>query len=75
MIDGAIVPVLSLFTLLAVGIFALISAERTKERMRDPNAPVSTLAKDGKYGGVAFLLPLEARVRRVEVLRPVYAPV
>ena len=75
MIDGAIVPVLSLFTLLAVGIFALISAERTKERMRDPNAPVSTLAKDGKYGGVAFLLPLDARVRRVEVLRPVYAPV
>ena len=72
MIDGAIVPVLSLFTLLAVGIFALISAERTKERMRDPNAPVSTLAKDGKYGGVAFLLPLDARVRRVEVLRPVY---
>lgn len=75
MIDGAIVPVLSLFTLLAVGIFALISAERTKERMLDPNAPVSTLAKDGKYGGVAFLLPLDARVRRVEVLRPVYAPV
>ena len=75
MIDGAIVPVLSLFTLLAVGIFALISKERTKERMRDPNAPVSTLAKDGKYGGVAFLLPLDARVRRVEVLRPVYAPV
>ncbi len=75
MIDGAIVPVLSLFTLLAVGIFALISAERTKERMRDPNAPVSTLAKDGKYGGVAFLLPLDARVRQVEVLRPVYTVV
>lgn len=75
MFGGAIVPFLSLFTLLAVGVFALISKERTKDRMRDPNAPVSTLARDGKYGGVAFLLPLEARVRRVEVLRPVHASV
>ena len=31
--------------------------------MRDPNAPVSTLAKDGKYGGVAFLRPLDERIR------------
>ncbi|WP_149589149.1 hypothetical protein [Tabrizicola flagellatus] len=69
MIDGAIVPFLSLFTLLAVAVLALISKERTRERMRDPHAPVSTLAKDGKYGGVAFLLPLEVRVRRVEMLR------
>lgn len=69
MIDGAIVPFLSLFTLLAVAVLALISKERTRERMRDPDAPVSTLAKDGKYGGVAFLLPLEVRARRVEVLR------
>jgi hypothetical protein len=57
MLDGGIVPVLSLFTLLAVAVLALISKERTKDRMRDPNAPVSTLAKDGKFGGVAFLLP------------------
>lgn len=57
MFDGGIVPFLSLFTLLAVGVLALISKERTKDRMRDPNAPVSTLAKDGKFGGVAFLLP------------------
>ncbi|MFN3992757.1 MAG: hypothetical protein ACK4IU_07580 [Tabrizicola flagellatus] len=69
MIDGAIVPFLSLFTLLAVAVLALISKERTRDRMRDPNAPVSTLAKDGKYGGVAFLLPLEVRARRVEMLR------
>lgn len=76
MIDGGIVPFLSLFTLLAVAVLALISKERTKERMRDPNAPVSTLAKDGKYGGVAFLLPLDARVERTVALRPaVYAPV
>ncbi len=72
MFDGGIVPFLSLFTLLAVGVLALISKERTKERMRDPNAPVSTLAKDGKYGGVAFLVPLEQRqrvVRRMELAR------
>lgn len=72
MFDGEIVPVLSLFTLLAVAVLALISKERTKERMRDPAAPVSTLAKDGKYGGVAFLLPLEDRlrvVRRMELAR------
>jgi hypothetical protein len=69
MFDGSIVPFLSLFTLLAVGILALISAERTKARMRDPNAPVSTLAKDGKYGGVAFLVPLADRQRRIEAAR------
>ncbi|MDP3197018.1 hypothetical protein [Tabrizicola sp.] len=72
MFDGGIVPFLSLFTLLAVGVLALISKERTKDRMRDPNAPVSSLAKDGKYGGVAFLLPLEDRlrvVRRMELAR------
>jgi hypothetical protein len=59
MFDGSIVPFLSLFTLLAVAGLALISKERTKDRMRDPDAPVSSLAVDGKYGGVAFLLPLE----------------
>jgi hypothetical protein len=67
MIDGGIVPVLSLFTLLAVAVLALISKERTKERMHDPNAPVSTLAKDGKYGGVAFLRPLDDRLARARV--------
>lgn len=72
MFDGGIVPFLSLFTLLAVAVLALISKERTKDRMRDPNAPVSTLAKDGKFGGVAFLLPLDDRarlVRRMELAR------
>jgi hypothetical protein len=71
-----IVPLLSLLTLLAVAVLALISKERTKDRMRDPNAPVSTLAKDGKYGGVAFLRPLAERIRdpRDPVLRqPVVA--
>lgn len=72
MFDGGIVPFLSLFTLLAVAVLALISKERTKDRMRDPNAPVSSLAKDGKYGGVAFLLPLDQRLRnqrRMELAR------
>ena len=67
MFEGGIVPLLSLFTLLAVAVLALISKERTKDRMRDPNAPVSSLAKDGRYGGVAFLLPLEERMARVRV--------
>jgi hypothetical protein len=61
MFEG-LVPLLSLVTLLIVAVLAIISKERTKDRMRDPNAPVSTLAKDGKYGGVAFLLPLDERV-------------
>jgi hypothetical protein len=60
MIEG-LVPLLALCTLLAVAVFALVSKERTKDRMRDPNAPISTLAKDGKYGGVAFLRPLADR--------------
>jgi hypothetical protein len=71
MLDGGIVPVLSLFTLLAVAVLALISKERTKDRMRDPNAPVSTLAVDGKYGGVAFLRPLSERVRVVRRMEQV----
>ena len=60
--SGAIVPFLSLLTLLAVAAFALISKARVEERRHDPNAPKSTLAKDGKYGGVAFLVPLRARM-------------
>jgi hypothetical protein len=67
MFEG-LIPVLSLGTLLAVAVLALISKERTKDRMRDPNAPVSTLAKDGKFGGVAFLVPLAERQR---TMRPV----
>jgi hypothetical protein len=60
MFDGMI-PLLALFTLLAVLVLALIAKERTKDRLRDPNAPTSTLAKDGKFGGVAFLRPLAER--------------
>jgi hypothetical protein len=45
-------PLLTLFTLLAVVIFALVSKSRTEKRLHDPNAPKSTLAKDGPQGGV-----------------------
>ncbi|WP_103256444.1 hypothetical protein [Tabrizicola aquatica] len=67
------IPLLALFTLLAVIVLALVSKERTIDRKRDPNAPVSSLAKDGKYGGVAFLRPLAARVidPRDPLARPV----
>ncbi len=63
MFEG-IVPLLGLGTLLIVAVFALVSKERTEERRHDPDAPVSTLAKDGKYGGVAFLRPLRERIAR-----------
>lgn len=60
---GSIVPFLSLLTLLAVATFALISKARVEERRHDPHAPKSTLAKDDPQGGVAFLLPLDQRMR------------
>lgn len=61
MFDGMI-PLLALSTLLAVLALALVARERTKHRQRDPNAPTSTLARDGKFGGVSFLRPLAERV-------------
>ena len=66
---GALIPFLSLLTMLAVLMFAMISKARVEERRHDPNAPKSTLAKDGKYGGVAFLLPLAELERRRSLLR------
>jgi hypothetical protein len=68
MFEG-LIPLLSLVTMLIVLTAALINKERTKDRMRDPNAPISSLAKDGKYGGVGFLLPLDEQVYRTQVLR------
>jgi hypothetical protein len=67
---GSIVPVLALLTLLAVAIFALISKSRVDHRRRDPNAPVSTLARDGKFGGVAFLRPLAERAPKPTLVHP-----
>lgn len=52
-----LIPFLALFTLLGVCIFALVSKERTDARRHDPNAPKSTLAKDGPQGGIAALGP------------------
>jgi hypothetical protein len=66
-----IVPLLSLITLLAVGVLALVSKVEVEERLHDPIQPVSTLAKDGPQGGVAFLIPLNERIRRVPEVEPV----
>lgn len=52
-----LIPLLSLVTLLAVCVFALVSKARVEERRADPNAPKSTLAKDGPQGGVFFRKP------------------
>ena len=68
MFEG-LIPLLSLVTMLIVLTAALINKERTKDRMRDPNAPISSLAKDGKYGGVSFLLPLDEQLHRSQGLR------
>jgi len=51
---SSLIAVLSLATLLAVAVFALISKTATDRRRRDPSAPKSTLAKDGPQGGVDF---------------------
>ena len=62
-----LVPFLSLFTILAVLVFAIVSKANIEERRHDPNVPKSTLAKDGPQGGITFLYPLHnqmAVVRR-----------
>lgn len=66
-----LIPFLALFTLLSVGVFALISKERVEERRHDPNAPKSTLAKDGPQGGIAFLTPLDQQQRSKPHVEPV----
>lgn len=58
-----IVPFLFMFTLLFVIVFSLYNKKRTQDRKADPNAPKSTLAKDGPQGGVAFLQSPEERAR------------
>ncbi len=66
-----IVPLLSLFTLLAVCVFALVSKARTEERKHDPSAPKSTLAKDGPQGGVDMLKPVEEQGHPKPDVKPV----
>jgi len=50
-----IVPLLALLTLLLVAVMALVSKRKVEQRRHDPNAPTSTLAKDGPQGGVDIL--------------------
>lgn len=66
-----IIPTLFLFTLLAVAIFALVNKQAVDERRHDPNAPKSTLAKDGPQGGVEFLKPLDERRTNKPHVEPV----
>jgi hypothetical protein len=42
-----LIVVLFLATMSAVLIFALVSKYKTEQRLKDDNAPKSTLAKDG----------------------------
>lgn len=44
-------PMLTLFTLLAVAVFAYMSGVKADQRRKDPNAPKSTLATDGQPHG------------------------
>lgn len=69
--DFSIVPLLGLGTLLCVSVFALLSKKNTEDRIDDPSVPKSTLAKDGPQGGVAFLMPLDQRMRRKPEVPPV----
>lgn len=41
-----IIPLLALFTLLAVIVFAIMSKKKTEDRLHDSSAPKSTLAPD-----------------------------
>jgi len=66
-----LLPVLALFTLLAVAVFALVSKKKTEERMDDPTVPKSTLAKDGPQGGVDLLLPPDQQGHNNPNVKPV----
>ena len=46
-----LLPLLAMFTLLAVIVFALVSKKKVEERRHDPNAPKSSLAPDSKGPG------------------------
>ena len=47
----ALLPLLSMFTLLAVAVVAYISGQKARQRLRDPNAPRSTLARNNDSHG------------------------
>lgn len=52
-----LLSVLAFGTMGIVIVLALISKFRTEQRRHDPNAPTSTLAKDGPEGGTEMLDP------------------
>lgn len=51
MMTDIFLPVLTFGTLLAVAVFAYLSAQRTEERRKDPTSPKSTLASDKSSDG------------------------
>lgn len=55
-----LLPFLTMFTLLSVIVFALISKKKTEALRHDPNAPKSSLAIDGP--GPGAIERLEGRV-------------
>ena len=65
--DFAIIPFLSLITILCAVLFAIVSQSRVEARLHDPNVPKSTLAKDGPQGGVAFLMKNEPATAKPDV--------
>ncbi len=46
-----LLPLLAMFTMLCVAIFALVSKKKVEERRRGPNAPKSSLAPDSAGPG------------------------
>ena len=66
-----LVPFLALFTLLAVAVFAIVSKNRVEKRRHDPNAPTSTLAKDGPQGGIDALTPPDQQMANKPKVEPV----
>lgn len=46
-----LLPLLAMFTLLCVVVFALVSKKQVEERRRDPEAPKSSLAPDSAGPG------------------------
>ncbi|WP_209427365.1 hypothetical protein [Pararhodobacter sp. SW119] len=56
-----LLPLLAMFTLLSVVVFALLSKKRVEERRHDPNSPKSSLAPDSAGAGAVEKLQRKPR--------------
>lgn len=70
-----LVPLLALFTLLAVLVFAMVNKKAIEDRRHDPSVPKSTLATDGPQGGVAVINTDAARAQQKDAVRDAPLPV